>query len=266
MKRSEKWENNLKNLRTRELKIIFKYFGNMRFSKCLELGAGDGFQSKILINICDELIATDLNSKRLYASKKDRRLEYKVIDAELVDKYFDKASFDLIHSSNLMEHLPNIDECLIGCFNVLKNDGFMVSVIPNPKWRLLASVLYYPVKIYRLFKFFLSKVGLSNSVRLPMIKNYQGNNIKLKRQNRSFLNQLIPPPHGVSKNSFFEFFEFRKSKWKKNFEKNGFQIVDILNGPISSGYGLGFDWLKSKLELLGFTTEYIYILKKTEKL
>ena len=48
----------------------------------------------------------------------------------------------------------------------------------------------------------------------------------------------------------------------KDFERNDFEVIDILNGPISSGYGLGFDWLKNVLYTIGITTEYIYILKK----
>ena len=82
----------------------------------------------------------------------------------------------------------------------------------------------------------------------------QGNNLKVHRERRPLLDLLIPPPHGVSANSFSEIFAFRKKKWKTNFERNGFEVIDILNGPISSGYGLGFEKLKSVIGSIGFTT------------
>lgn len=78
----------------------------------------------------------------------------------------------------------------------------------------------------------------------------------------SFLDILIPPPQWVSTNSFSEMFAFRKKTWKRTFERNDFQVIDILNGPIPSRYGLGFGRLKDDLESIVITIEYIYILKK----
>jgi 2-polyprenyl-3-methyl-5-hydroxy-6-metoxy-1,4-benzoquinol methylase len=262
MNKREKWESNLAKLRTKELEIIFRYLKNKRFSKAIEIGAGNGYQSKILIDICDNLIATDMNSDRLYSAEENSKIELTVLDAEKIGSSFDKELFDFVYSSNLMEHLPDVDLCLQGCHQVLKDDGIIINILPNSNWRLLSSVLYYPVKIMRLFDYLILRLGSSSSDAQVTKNKSQGNNIKVTRGKRSFLEILIPPPHGVSTNSVSEIFAFRKKTWKRTFERNNFQVIDILNGPISSGYGLGFDRLKDILESIGFTTEYIYILKK----
>ncbi len=261
----ERWQSNLARLRTKELEIVFKYLGETRFSKALELGAGNGFQSNILANICDNLTATDLNSDRLFSGNKHPRVEYKVLDAEFVGSSYSEQSFDFIYSSNLLEHIPKIDDCLTGCFNVLKDDGLMISIMPNPQWRLLSSILHYPIKIFRLLRYALARIGLMARDSGQSKNKLQGNNIKVIRGNQSYLNQLIPPPHGISKNSFSEFFAFRQRAWIRSFEKNGFLIVDILKGPISTGYGLGFTRLKNLMQSIGYTTEYIYVVKKITK-
>jgi 2-polyprenyl-3-methyl-5-hydroxy-6-metoxy-1,4-benzoquinol methylase len=262
MDRSEKWQRNLAKLRAEELEVVFEYLGGKRFPLGLELGAGNGFQSNILVNVCTKLIATDLNSDRLPSVQKDSRVEYEVVDAELVSSSFGKETFDFIYSSNLMEHIPNINLCLSGCHEVLKDNGLFINIIPNPSWRLLSSILYYPVKATRIFSNILSRIGLLSPVETHSTRRSRGNNIKVTRSKKSHFSKLLPPSHGVSSNSFVEFAAFSKVAWIKNFEQNDFQIVEILRGPISSGYGLGFVRLKKLLELVGFTTEYIYIVKK----
>ena len=69
MNKRTQWESNLQNLRDREMEIVFSYLGNRRFLSALEIGAGNGYQSKKLINICDQLIATDMNFERLNSAE-----------------------------------------------------------------------------------------------------------------------------------------------------------------------------------------------------
>ena len=263
MNNKERWEHNLSKLRSKELNLVFAYLENKRFVNALEMGAGNGFQSGIIVNFCDKLISTDLNSDRLYSTASHPQIERLVLDAEVVGDSFDVDSFDLIYSSNLLEHLPDVDRCLSGCYKILKSDGIFVNILPNPYWRLLSSSLHYPIKLLRLFNLLRTRLLSSNQGSQNKARKSQGNNLKVARRKRSFIDFLIPPPHGVSADSFREIFAFRKRRWKRTFERNNFEVIDVLNGPISSGYGLGFDRIKSVLESLGASTEYIYILRKT---
>ena len=247
------WIDHLHNFRKRELAMTFEGI-NRKFNEGLELGAGDGFQSKLLIKYIDNLIATDLNKERLPSSSTHLNIQYKVLDAEKIGKHFKENSFDIVYSSNLMEHLPNVRDCFLGIHKVLKDDGIAIHIMPSPWWRFFATVLHLPNKIAN---------GLSNKFRTDKKKNKKGNNLKVNRAERSKINKLfIPKPHGISRNFLVEFFAFRQSKWVSDFEATGFKIIEIKKGPVSSGYGFGWDNIRTILEKTGVATELIYFVKK----
>lgn len=66
-----------------------------------------------------------MNSDRLYIAEKNSKIELIILDVEKTGSSFDRESFDFVYSSNLMEHLPDIDICLKGCHQVL-NDGGII--------------------------------------------------------------------------------------------------------------------------------------------
>lgn len=251
--KNSRWEKSLENLRKREIEIVFEGIDE-NLGRGLELGAGNGFQSQLLINYLDILIATDLNEERLPGNSSLANIQYEILDAEKVGEKYSEDSFDLVYSSNLLEHLPNVEKCLAGVRRVIKQDGLVVHILPSPGWRLLSVILHYPHKFSNL----LSRIGRqSNS------KRSRGNNLKLNRgPNPKIVDLLIPKAHGVSKNFVTEFFAFRKKRWIGIFENAGFRIIKIKRGPISSGYGFGFERLKLFLYRLNFTTEYIYYMKR----
>lgn len=248
------WIDHLHKYRKRELAITFKEI-NRKFNKGLELGAGDGFQSKLLIKYIDNLISTDLNKYRLPSSSDDLKIQYKVLDAEKIGKHFKENSFDIVYSSNLMEHLPNVRDCFLGIHKVLKDDGIAIHIMPSPWWRFFQTVLHIPNKIIDL---------LSNILRTDKKKyKKKGNNLKVNSVGRSKISKLfIPQPHGISSNFVVEFFAFRQSKWVSDFEATGFKIIEIKKGPVSSGYGFGWDNVRTIIEKTGIATELIYVVKK----
>lgn len=250
------WIQHLQKFRYRELEIAFKHLESNSFGKGLELGAGDGFQSKLLIQYIDHLIATDLNDERLSLNSTSTRIEYIILDAEEVKGSFAPGTFDIVYSSNLMEHLPNVRKCFKGIYNVLKDDGIALHIMPSPGWRFFATLLHFPNKFANILMRISNKTSTSTSSK-------KGNNLKVKREKGSRVkNFFIPKPHGISSNFISEFFAFSKSKWIKDFEATDFEIVKIVKGPVSSGYGFGFDRIRKFLEKIGVATEYIYIVKK----
>ena len=252
---SDRWKQSLENLRTKEIDLVFEGI-DTKFDRGLELGAGNGFQSHLLMNHLDYLESTDLNDDRLPKSSIVDNIRYTVLDAEDVGRSFDADSFDFVFSSNLLEHLPNVENCLKGVHKVIKQDGLVVHIVPSPGWRLLSVLLHYPHKAVNIFTRLMSP-SPPNTTR--------GNNLKVSRGvNSKILDLLIPKAHGISKNFILEFFAFSKKKWVDTFENAGFKILAIKRGPISSGYGFGFERLKVCLDRLNFTTEYIYYMKKND--
>ena len=247
------WITHLHACRKRELEIAFANIGR-KFNRGLELGAGDGYQSQLLLERVVKLTATDLNSNRLPSKMNTSNIQYVVCDAERIGSTFENKSFDLIYSSNLLEHLPDVQSCLTGIHHLLEDDGVTINIMPSPGWRLFATVLHLPNKVVNIIDRWIFNNAVNNS---------NGNNLKVKNIKRSaFYNLLIPKAHGVSSNFIIEFWHFRKNRWKKEFECAGFELVDIIKGPVSSGYGFGFDKARQTFEKLGIATEYIYIARK----
>jgi ubiquinone/menaquinone biosynthesis C-methylase UbiE len=271
MKIKPEWTVWLHNYRRRELCFIFSKCPEKLFKMGLELGAGDGFQSSLLTKYVSKLISTDYNPDIL-KKENNKSTEYRICDAEEVDDMFSKRQFDLAFSSNLLEHLPNPDRALKGIYEVLKDDGITVHVMPSPFWKLCHLLLYIPnicaLALERVteeggFSKVLKKIkGATNNLEPDRRMEDLGNNPKTQRATRSFLyHLLVPEPHGVSKSNIEEFYAFSKHRWRKEFEKANLELVKIIKGPVGV-YGFGLDRTRRFLEWLGVTTEYIYVATK----
>jgi ubiquinone/menaquinone biosynthesis C-methylase UbiE len=252
-----RWKNYIHNIRKKEIEIIQKYLNGKIFHKGLEIGAGDGYQSEFLLNNVKHLVCTELNKERLIQVNKN--IEYRVCDAELLTKFFNRNEFDFVYSSNLLEHLNNIEDTIIGIKEILKDEGVVIHILPNSKWAICHIVLHYPAILFSLIQKILSRKKIINQNR----SNIKGNNLKSEKETSSLLLRLLfPHPHGISKNVFAEVFAFSKMKWKSIFLNNGFVITKIQHGSFSSGYGISSRFLRNLLYKMNISTSTIYILKK----
>jgi SAM-dependent methyltransferase len=126
-------------LRCREAEFIFQALGGRRFRHGLELGAGNCVQSAVIARYCDKLICTELDPRRM----KPRDLpnvQYRICDAEDLSA-FGTGSFDLVFSSNMLEHLEHPERCLAECRRVLTREGLIVMTLPNRTWKFFSFVL-----------------------------------------------------------------------------------------------------------------------------
>jgi SAM-dependent methyltransferase len=259
---SDTWKKYLHRIRREEIDIAFSSFREKEFQNGLELGAGEGYQSTMLINYCNKLICTELNDYRL----KRRNIvgvEYKICDAEKIEIYFDTMKFDLIFSSNMFEHLPNPDLALLGIKKILSKSGIVILIMPSSFWAICHIILHYPVKILGSIKRKL--FNREEKIKIELKKNNvkKSNNLKAERIKRTFFLDFIrwPYPHGVSKSYFQEIINFNKQSWIKLFIKNGYRIIDIKKGPITSGYGLNLNRIRLFFRCIGLASEYIYYIK-----
>lgn len=254
------WKNYIHNHRKREIELIKEFLNGQHFESGLEIGAGDGYQSNFLISFVDDLYCTELDEERLIGS--NGNIRYKICDAERIDTYFEPKQFDFIFSSNLFEHLPNPEAALRGIHKLLKQDGLSIHIMPSPFWALCHVIFHYPAVCIGLLRK-LIKRELKISLQAEDNVDYRGNNLKLgNRSGGRVKRALLPRPHGVSGTLVKEFFAFGKRRWIKEFEKENFEVVSVLKGPVSSGYGFGLDSIRHALEKAGLTGEYIYIIRK----
>jgi ubiquinone/menaquinone biosynthesis C-methylase UbiE len=128
-------------VRSREAEIAFSLFPATRFHRAIELGAGDGGQSATISTYCDQLICTERDEdshewlSQSILKRKMENVTYELCDAQDLSRFKDN-SFDLVFSSNMLEHIPDVNRCLLECQRVLKNDGVMLHTMPSRWWKL----------------------------------------------------------------------------------------------------------------------------------
>jgi SAM-dependent methyltransferase len=264
------WASYLHRLRTREIERIFRGCPAGCFRQGLELGAGDGFQSGLLARYVRTLVVTDFY-ETILQQPDSGSITHRVCDAERVGEMFSPATFDLVFSSNVMEHLPHVERAVAGVRSVLREDGLAIHVLPSPFWKVRQMAGFYPEAVIgRMERYTSSGASIQKPSNVvppqpagAMTSPGDGNNPKLGERRYRYLRRLLwATPHGVSASNWMEFAAFRPLRWVDVFGQAGFEIVAIVAGPVSSGYGFGLDPLRSLLERLGLASEYAYIMAK----
>lgn len=127
-------------VRSREAEIVFSQFPNRRFQYALELGAGDGSQSVTIAKYCDRLICTEKDEKSQILQRQMTNVEYALCDAQDLSRFND-STFDLVFSSNMLEHIQDVGRCLRECKRVLNADGLMLHLMPSRWWKIFNTGL-----------------------------------------------------------------------------------------------------------------------------
>jgi 2-polyprenyl-3-methyl-5-hydroxy-6-metoxy-1,4-benzoquinol methylase len=124
----------LHRLRQVEFKFITSFFPNSLKKSVLEIGAGTGWQAKLLSESGFEVSAIDLPSSN-YSNNR----VWNIINYDGVNIPFNNESFDIVFSSNVMEHVLHINKIQNEIYRVLKNDGIVIHVMPTPTWRVITN-------------------------------------------------------------------------------------------------------------------------------
>ena len=244
-----------RSMRQREAEAVFGTVPDETFDEALEVGAGDGFQSQYLARCAGKVVCTDLNPDRLI-HEPHLKITYEVCDVEALP--FETGRFNLIYSSNLLEHLPEPERALLEMHRVLRDDGVTVHVVPNRFWKVLHLALFYPSRVVAT-----AEVLLSRERRRTLGKANSFSNNPKRRQPSFVERNVWPPVHGESVNHWAEFVRMGASHWKRLFSEAGFQLIGYIDGlPAHSAYRFGMDAPRKALERMGFSTSNGYVLTK----
>ncbi len=118
----------LKSIRIYELNLVINDLP--KDASVLEVGAGAGWQAQVLeeqgFNVCAiDIIETNYKENQIFP----------VIDYDGHIIPFDDQSFDVVFSSNVLEHIPHIVEFQTEIRRVLKDDGICIHLLPTSNWR-----------------------------------------------------------------------------------------------------------------------------------
>lgn len=122
---------------SRRMEVLLEEFLTdemLRGKEVLEVGAGLGFFSERLCQKGARVTATDIGKGLLeqVARRVDCRCE--CVDALSLSEYFGRGRFDVVVSSECIEHTPSPAAALRQMAAVLKPGGFVAVTTPNRLW------------------------------------------------------------------------------------------------------------------------------------
>lgn len=226
----------------------------------LEIGAGTGWQSKALNEAGYLVEAIDLPASS-DISNHARNREWPIRDYDGAHIPFVDGSFDVVYSSNVLEHVVDLDTLTAEMKRVLRPDGIALHLLPTSNWRLLSLLTYYPAQVVDALRWLRRKP----STRAAPVSAGNG-----EPPSRGMLakavHRLVPHAHGSEGSALAELSRFSKASWDAYFERNGWEVLEHgNNGIVASGdYLLGSLLPMTVRRALGRMTggiAHVYVLR-----
>lgn len=221
-------------------------------SRVLEFGAGTGEQAKQLSERGFDVVAIDVPGSEYARHRVFPVSNYDGRHIPLPDH-----SVDVIFSSNVLEHVEEIDTALAEFRRVLKPGGIEVHAMPTPAWRFWTFVAGIPTAVEA------AVLTVPNLVSPPSGMSRKD---ALVRNLETIAVGLLPVGHGTSSEGISELWTFSARAWRKIFERNGHEIIEerplglFYTGHMALGRRLALDARIKLSRYLGSATR-IYVVK-----
>ena len=209
---------NLKHIhriRDRELACIVDLIARFGPSKAsldvLDVGAGSGRQAARLAELGHRISAVDIETS---AYAQETFFPVTVYNGKTLP--FPDAAFDVVVSSNVLEHVFDLDDLLQEIKRVLRPDGIAVHVLPTPSWRLWTTAAHGPWVLKRSWQMLTGTRRRQRTV---------GGDSPAHAHHRSSASILLPERHGERGNLLSEVWYFSPRWWKEAFRRGGWQVA-----------------------------------------
>lgn len=133
----------LENTRTFEACKALNFLPEVGSQDMVEIGGGAGWQNDFFTSVGFNITSYDVIESN-YREIQNGAVE--LYDGHKIPRL--DGSIDIIFSSNTLEHIPHIDECLRDHMRVLSNEGVCLHILPSPSWRFWSSVTDLIKKFY----------------------------------------------------------------------------------------------------------------------
>lgn len=223
--------------------------------KLLEIGAGTGQQAQMLASRGYDVTAIDLPSSHYHS-----RRVFHVIDYDGRSIPCTSGSLDIVFSSNVLEHVREIDSFLEETAHVMKDDGVAIHILPTSScrnWSLPAHYLWAARRLMAL-----------RPLRTPTPPVQERSVPKRPSGMSQWMATLFPPRHGERGTALTESIYYSKYWWKNRFTAHGFSIERTepnhlfytMTNALTDNISIG-----SRVRLSGYlgSSCRIYVLRKT---
>lgn len=244
-------------VRAYELEIARKYLPASMTQgvscRLLEVGAGTGVQALRLSELGYTVSALEIKGSSYRNVRCFDVMEYDGVNIPLPDQ-----SNDIVFSSNVLEHVVQLDDVLKETHRVLSDDGICVHLVPTSSCRAWTLAAHYVWLTRRMMRKLLT-------VRQAVVDS--GDVPRMPATAIAWLWTLFPPRHGERGNTVTEIYYYSRYFWCKKFEENNFQVLHVDANHIfyTMANALGSSLsIKKRCSLARFIGSacHIYVLKK----
>lgn len=191
-------------------------------ARVLEIGGGTGYQARRLAEAGFDVASIDLEGSN-YA--REQVFPVTVYDGRSIP--FPDASFDVVFSSNVLEHVVDIEGLIREVVRVLRPGGRCVHILPTGTWRLWTNIAHYVemaqqivLQLPRLLPRGLSR-GLSRGEAARWLA-------EMKRLVGILQGYAIVPRHGERGNAISELWLFSRRRWLAMFRAAGYEVDEVI--------------------------------------
>ncbi|MFM8552516.1 MAG: class I SAM-dependent methyltransferase [Nitrospiraceae bacterium] len=199
-------------IRRYEIQRIVRHFPPG--ARVLEIGGGTGYQASLSAEQGFDVVSIDVATSNY---REDRVFPVTVYDGRVFP--FQAGTFDIVFSSNALEHIVELPQIHRESRRVLKPGGSCVHVMPTAVWRFWTSVTHYVELLQRwaalsprLLPQRFSRSGLMESLEV------------FKQMGRLAKDYALPPRHGETGNVLTELWTFSRRHWVKHFRLARFTL------------------------------------------
>jgi SAM-dependent methyltransferase len=181
--------------------------------RVLEVGGGSGYQASVLRSWGHDVRSIDI----AVASQTYHPVE--LYDGAKIP--FPDASFDVVFSSNVLEHLEAPHALLREMRRVLTPGGRAVHVVPSATWRAATSLTHYV---------FLAKyaLGFQRSRAFSPSDTSLRATIGKRGVLGTIMRVVFPGPHGAYRNAVIELHTYTRRRWVSVFNESGFSVAEAV--------------------------------------
>ena len=199
----------LERLRHAEIEPLRRYFAPG--ARVLELGGGNGYQASVLHSWGCRVTSIDVDPSGPAAAT-----YYSVQRYDGATIPFAARSFDVVFSSNVLEHVPPPRLPALGeeMRRVLAESGRAIHLLPSSAWRSWTWLSRYG-----------HLLGLAAGWREAPRGPNEPAPSRPRGIGRRIGRALVPPPHGEYPSAVSELYYYSRRRWSRVFRQVGFEVL-----------------------------------------